>query len=270
MRSRLLLAPGLGSLLLVVPTLLWAAPAADAELGPAAQSIESGDLGAAITRLEALADSGVSHPDVSFTRGVAYLRRALSADPKPGDFGQATAAFRETLLFRPDDEAARDALERTELEVARSSSSQDEHVIETIGLKERALEWLDPLLLFVLTCVASLVTTLGLLLRAFATGTARTAGHLATLIGALAIALFAPLAWLSDQSGRGRDWAVVVQPRAPLLDSSGRPQKGLAPLREGALVQVLEARGPLLRLSLGNEQSFLRGNQVRRLRGPRP
>jgi hypothetical protein len=104
-------------------------------LETAAAEIAAGQLDSAIGRLEAAADGGDVHPDAAFSRGVAYLRRALSDRAKPGDYGQAIAGFREALLLRPADGEASLAVEQTRLLVARRSANQGEQVLDTLGLR---------------------------------------------------------------------------------------------------------------------------------------
>jgi tetratricopeptide (TPR) repeat protein len=245
-----------------------AAPDREKLLQAAATEITGGQLDAAIGRLEAAADGGEIHPDAAFSRGVAYLRRALSDRAKPGDYGQAAAGFREALLLRPTDGEAGLALEQTRLLVARRSANQGEQVLDTLGLGERVLLSIDPWLAFWLAVASSAVTTLGLVLRVFARGTAQSAGGLLAGVGGAVLTIAVPLAWLSERTASTLDLGIVIAERAPLLDESGRARKGLSPLREGTEVRVLESRGPLLRLSLGEERSFVVAHQVRRLRMP--
>ena len=263
------LALAVSSCCLLLAASLWARAEADAGLLPtAATEIAQGQLDHAIARLEAAADAGHIHPDAAFSRGVAYLRRALSDRSRPGDYGQAAAGFRETLLLRPTDREATLALEQTRLAVARRSATQGEQVLDTLGLGERVLLALDPWLLFWLSVLCSFLATLGLVLRRFAKGLARSAGNVLAGVAGLALIVAAPLAWQAELTGRTLDLGVVIAERAPLLDESGRARKGLAPLREGTEVRVLESRGPLLRLSLGEGSSFIVAHQIRRLRIP--
>jgi len=245
------------------------APAPDPRLADATAAIQSGRLDQAIATLEAAADSGDVHPDVSFSRGVVYLRRALSESSKPGDYGQAAAGFREALLLRPGDGEAELALEQTRLAVARRSATEGEQVQDTLGLGERALLWLDPWTLFWTSIVASGLVAIGLVLMRAKRDLLRTAGSLVAGIAGLVLVVTAPLAWLAERTATSLELGVVISERAPLLDDAGRARKGLAPLPEATEVRVLESRGPLLRLSLGEGSSFVRAEQVRRLRLPR-
>jgi len=255
---------------LLVPAPARAAPTFDrAVLTSAAGEIEQGQLDDAIARLESAADRGNFHPDAAFSRGVAYLRRALSDRAKPGDYGQAAAGFREALLLRPRDGEAALALEQTRLAVARRSAKQGEQLLDTLGLGERVLLALSPWFLFWLSAVASALTVLGLVFRWWARGTSRGVGSLIAGISGVVLAVSAPLTWLAENTARTLDLGIVVAEHAPLLDESGRARKGVSPLREGTEVRVVESRGPLLRLSLGEGTSFVRAQQIRRLRLPR-
>src|SRR5690349_20733516 len=77
-----------------------------ATLKTSAEQLEGGQVEAVITNLERAADEGQHHPDLSFNRGLAYLRRSGTASERPGDLGQAAAAFAETLAQRPADAEA--------------------------------------------------------------------------------------------------------------------------------------------------------------------
>lgn len=246
----------------------WAGAAtSDPRLEDAKQELDQGKIDQAISLLEGAADSGEVHPDAAFSRGVAYLRRALSERAKPGDHGQATAGFREALLLRPGDKEAELALEQTRLAVAKKSASRGEQVQDTLGLGERALLWLSPWILFWIAVGSSVLTALGLVLMQ--RPHTKTVGGLLSGICGLALFVAAPLAWLAETTAGSLELGIVVAERAPLLDEAGRARKGLAPLHEATEVRVLESRGPLLRLSLGEGTSFVRADQVRRLRLPR-
>lgn len=247
-----------------------AAPAFDpAVLEAATNDIAQTKFDSAIARLESAADGGSVHPDAAFTRGVAYLRRALSERAQPGDHGQAAAAFRETLLLRPQDGEAELALEQTRLAVARRSANVEEQLLDTLGLGERVLLSLSPWLLFWLSALASSLATVGLAMFRLGRGSLRRVGGSIAGISALVLAVSAPLTWLSDSTATTLELGIVVAPHAPLLDESGRATKGVSPLREGTEVRIVEHRGPLLRLSLGEGSSFVRAEQIRRLRVPR-
>lgn len=258
----------IGLVLLLGSSSALGAPAKDdPRLKEAKAQLDLGKLDQAISLLEGAADSGEVHPDAAFSRGVAYLRRALSERARPGDHGQATAGFRETLLLRPGDKEAELALEQTRLAVAKKSASRGEQVQDTLGLGERALLWLSPWVLFWLSVAASTLTVIGLVLMR--RQTTKTAGSLLAGICGVALCISAPLAWFAEVTAESLDLGIVIAERAPLLDEAGRAKKGLAPLHEATEVRVLESRGPLLRLSFGEGTSFVRADQVRRLRLPR-
>jgi len=72
----------------------------------AVTALEQGAIDDAIDRFELLADRGFTHPDASYDRGIAYVRRAASRAGKRGDLGRASAALAEALTLRPDDDRA--------------------------------------------------------------------------------------------------------------------------------------------------------------------
>lgn len=257
------------ALLLVAPPATAAPKSEDPLLVKAASDLEQGQIDLAIGGLEAAADSGEIHPDAAFSRGVAYLRRALSERGKAGDYGQAAAGFREALLLRPADGEAALALEQTRLAVARRSQAEGEQLQDTLGLGERLLLSLDPWFLFWLSVAASALATVGLLLFRFGAGSRRSAGSVLAGLSALVLVVAAPLSWLAEDTASSLELGIVIAERAPLLDDAGRAIKGVAPLREATEVRIVESRGPLLRLSLGEGSSFVRSQQIRRLRIPR-
>lgn len=88
----------------------------------ATAAVKSGAPSEAIAQLELLADRGVLHPDVSFNRAVAYIKRAHTPRVQPGDLGRAVAALEETLTLRPSDAQAEATLERVQSELSRERS----------------------------------------------------------------------------------------------------------------------------------------------------
>ena len=132
----------------------------------AATAIERGAYDEAIDRLELLADQGFSHPDASFNRAVAYLARAQSARGKTGDFGRAVAALAETLLLRPGDAEAEQALERVQAEIARRRAREGRDQVTARPSLARAVTGLaDENVWDGLAAVGSLLLSAGLLLR---------------------------------------------------------------------------------------------------------
>ncbi len=237
-------------------------------LARAAQAVTNHDLGQAISQLEDLADAGVRHPDISFTRGVAYLRRAASRKAQAGDYGQAAAAFREALLLRPGDPEAKRGLEEARLEVAKRSTQGKTEVIETLGLGQRLLFSVSPWLLWALGAASSIVATFGILFFRFGKGTAKTGGAIAAGIGAILLLVCLPLSLAASHLRSTTRVAVVIKPRAPVLGPAGRAKKGVAPLPEGTEVRIARSRGHLVQLTSASGEHFLRRSHLRILEPP--
>src|SRR5262245_48884028 len=89
----------------------------DALFAEAVAAMEKGAWDDAIDRFELLSDRGFVNPDASYDRAFAYVRRAGTRSSRPGDLGRAAAALSETLLARPDDVAAEQALDRVRQEI---------------------------------------------------------------------------------------------------------------------------------------------------------
>lgn len=263
---------GIGWLALLLAAPLAQAASTAESLALAAQAVEAGRYQAALDELEQLADTGVAHPDVAFTRGVAYLRRASSDKAEPGDLGQAAAAFRETLLLRPSDAQAGRGLEEARMVVARKATSE-ETTIEAVGLGQRLLLMLDAWIVLILACAGSLMCALGLAFFRLGRDTKRTGGAIAAAVGGTLTLLCLPLWLLVTRAQNSTDIAIVIAARAPLLDAEGRAKKGLAPLPEGTEIHIARARGNLVQLSTGvprGGETWMRRSQLRVLATPRP
>lgn len=252
-------------LLLSLSQLASADPAAT--LKSSAEQLAAGQIEAVITSLERAADEGQHHPDLSFNRGLGYLRRLGTAAERPGDLGQAAAAFAETLAQRPADAEAARGLEETQLQVARRNSrgkhKEVTQVGASLGLLERALLSMSPAALFWLSAGASLVMLLGSLLRFALSETRRLVGTIALSVGALLLVPGTAAYFARDGLFRDAKLAVVISAQAELVDESGRRVTGQPPLAESTLVYVRGPERGLLRLvSLGTPQ-YVSMSQVR-------
>lgn len=261
--SRLLLGVSLVMQLFAVPAL--AGPAET--LSSSAQQLNNGQIEAVITALERAADEGQHHPDLSFNRGLAYQRRSATPSERAGDLGQAAAAFAEALAQRPADAEAQRGLEETQLQVARRNSRGKDkdgaQVVATLGLVERALLSLSPMVLFYLSASASLIVSLGIILRLARKETRRLVGTIVVSVGALLL-IPSTLAYFARQAlFHGAQVAVVVSTQAQVVDESGRRIAGRPLLAESTVVYVHGPERGLLRLvSLGGRE-YLSLGQVR-------
>lgn len=232
------------------------------------EALSRGAVRDAIEVYESFADRGGLHPDVSYSRGVAYLTRAREGDERPGDLGKAAAAFEEALLLRPDDAGAAGALEAVRSEVARRRSRSGS--LMEVAVSPGALRALSGLLpedgWALIALVSSLALALGLGLRR-ATGPWRLVSGVSMGLGGLLLVLCGPMVaytrYLRLEVGVG----VVVVDEARIVDERGIPVPGKL-IPQAARVDVTERRGGLLRVKWGDVAGFTPALNVRLL-GPR-
>jgi hypothetical protein len=244
-------------------------------------ALQEGALNEAVEVFEALADRGFVHPDASFDRALSYLGRVRAGIERPGDLGRAAAALEETLLLRADDRDAETALELVRAEVARrrsrSGSSADVDARPTLdrAVFGFASEWTWS----ILAAVASLLLTVGLVLRIVAAQLADTGEanrevplegpiHLASTIivpiGGVCLLVFAILAGGARQLRLTTTDGVVVAPEAHLLTDKGvLTSRGAIP--EAARVELGEQRGALVHVRWGAVEGWTQSDAVRRL-----
>lgn len=242
----------------------------------ALDSLERGANSEAIDRFELLADRGFVHPDASFDRAVAYVRRAQSGQAEPGDLGRAAAALEETRQLRPEDEAAEAALETVRAEIARRRArSGGEPVVVSPSLGRAVVMLLSEDVWAALALLGSLSLSVGLgLLLYTQRRTRRLTGAVAASVGGVLLLLCGSLALAARHFRVSTDPAVVVVPEARLLDAAGAPvkQKDGVPEHvaapEGARVYVLEQKGRLLRVQWGTTEAWVNAGQLRILATP--
>lgn len=254
---------------------LWTSPglAASPEelVAQSAQLLRDSKAQEAIRQLEAAADDGVKQADLSFNRGLAYMSRAGSAAARPGDLGQAAAAFSETLELRPDDHQAERALEEVQLSVSRKRArARAAGVSEPLGLLEKAIYGLNPILLFVIAAFASLLGCVGVLLRLSRKEMQRTAGVISWGLSALLLVPSVALALTRNALFADSSVAVVVAEQAPLLDETGRRLKPAQSLAETTRVYIGPARHGLVPLVSLGETKWIRLGQLRRTSSNNP
>lgn len=144
------------------------ATADEALFAKGSAALSSGEYGAAIEALEALADRGYLHPDASYDRGLAYLMRIRARAERPGDLGRAAAAFEETLRLSPDDRDAEAALDQVRAEVTRRRARKAGSGIDARPTLDRVIVGLLPDTAWsIASIVASLLLAIGLVLRRF-------------------------------------------------------------------------------------------------------
>ena len=237
----------------------------------AAAAIETGAYDDAIDRLELLADRDFVHPDVSYDRAIAYARRGLSPRARPGDLGRAAAALAETLVLRPDDDAADTALDRVRHEIVRRRAHAGAKEIDlkpSIWLAVVGL--LDENTWAALAMVGSVVLSIGLLVRFMSHGArTRLGGVVAASLGGLVFLVGTSGAAFARYARVTYRPAVVVVDEAHLSDESGVMVSGVGSVvPEGASVLVVEQRGTRARVEWGTINGWLSLGQIRLLARP--
>ncbi|HEU4406863.1 MAG TPA: hypothetical protein VFS43_16470 [Polyangiaceae bacterium] len=244
---------------------------ADEALARGAAALARGAPREAIELYEAFADAGGLHPDVSYSRGAAYVARVRGGDDRPGDLGRAAAAFEETLALRPDDPDAPHALDVVRSAVAhrRARGGKAIEIDTSPGAFTALVGLLSEQSWALLAAAGSLSLSAGL--AAWLRGRdrpTRLGGAIAGSLGLLALALGAAFA-LSAQRARTRgERAVVVAPELRLTNDAGLPLPGSPTLPEAAGVELLERRGALARVRWGKIEGWGPLTGVQRL--PRP
>lgn len=272
MIRRSLVAAALASSLLVTPGRAGA-EAPETALSEALDRLAKGAHDDAIDRLESLADTGASHPDLSYDRAVAYVERARSPNARPGDLGRAVAALEETLLARPDDAEAERALERVRGEIARRRARAGaEPVVAKTTLGRAVVGVVTETTWTLLAAFGSALLTLGLALRSLSRSERRRlAATTGAAIGALILIVAGGLSYAARSYRLGSQPAVVVVGDARLLDADGKPlvQKGGIPehvsMPEGTSLFVKQRQGTLLRIEWGSTEACVQASQVRLL-----
>jgi len=261
---------GVSLALLVAASAALAAAPPQQDFDLAVNALEQGAYGDAIDRFELLADRGFVHPDASFDRAVAYIGRARSSQKQPGDLGRAAAALAETLVLRPDDRAAANALDAVRSQIGRLRARTGGAPLVARPRLMRALIALLPERAWgALAVLGSFSLAWGLALRLFLRRTTtEVPGALAIGVGALMLCVGGGLAGGARHLRRSSTLAVVVVPEARLLDEAGRPLPVAANsethvVPEGAEVYVLERRGGLDRVEWGTADGYVVASQVR-------
>jgi hypothetical protein len=237
-------------------------------------SLAKGADNEAIDRLELLADQGFKHPDASLARAAAYLARAESASPRPGDLGRAAAALSEALVLRPGNAQAERALEAVQEEIARRKSRQVESVMVRPRLGRAIVTLLPEQVWASIALLGSLALALGIVLRRLsARGFARLTGAVAIGVGGALLAGFGTGAYAARQLRLTSQPAVIVVPEARLSNESGRPLPFKAgadstSVPEGATVYVKERREGRCLVEWGNTDGWLSLSDVRLLGSP--
>ena len=229
----------------------------------ATEALAADEPDRAVVELEKLADRGIVHPDVSYDRGLAYLRKAGSGVRKPGDLGQAIAGFQECLELDPGDAEATRALEAAELLLAKDRSrKRNDVLVDTAPLSLRALRFLEPNWLLVARILGAALLALGLVFGFTRRTSLRLAGTVLSIVGGFVLITASLLATLRSSATRGAP-AVVVVERAPLVEPSGRTETKKRALVEGQKVQLISDDGRWARIRTDGDDAWVARSSLR-------
>ena len=238
----------------------------------ASKALEQGSFQQAIDLFELMADHGVSNPNASFNRALAYIKRAESNRARPGDLGRAAAALSEVLLLTPDDDDAREGLRLVREEIGRRRAREGaEQVIVSPSLLRTASALLSETTWAALALLGSLMLTLGIAFRWWLgpAGARLTGGVLATL-GTCLLLVAGGFAHAARHFRLTSRPAVVVVSEARLLDRSGkplahRPHRATA-IVEGEQVFVTEEQSTRAKIEWGTTQGWVNRTQLQILK----
>jgi hypothetical protein len=222
----------------------------------------------AIAKLEALGDRGVIDAVVSFDRGLAYAGRVRAGAEQPGDLGRAAHGFEEARELSRDSALIADAtkaLTDVRAEVAhRRSRAGDPIELETGTSLGRSIVKLLPENVWALLAAAcSLALAVGIVLRSKArVRRLKVAGTTTCAVaGGLLVVFSLVLAEARNVRLRVRE-AVVIAPSTRLLDDKHVAMLSVAPLPEGARVELLDEGADFAHVLAGRAQGWLPSSAV--------
>ena len=226
----------------------------------------------AIADLEQLADRGILHPDVSYDRAVAYVKRAHSPRAQPGDLGRAVAALEETLTLRPTDAEAEATLATVQNELSRERSKRGAQSLLVRPSLGRALVRLLPENFWVIAALfTSVACTLGLLAAWFGRSPRRRfVGKVVASIAGATCILSSLLLYAAVQMRHQVRIGVVIVPEARLRDAAGRPlpvtvTRDTLGIPEGARVDVTSASDRYSEVLWGETKAFVESSDLQML-----
>jgi hypothetical protein len=222
----------------------------------------------AIAKLEALGDRGVVDPVVSYDRGLAYAARIRAGAEQPGDLGRAAHGFEEARELSHDAALVTDATTalaavRAEVAKRRSRAGDPIELEHGVSLGRSIVKLLPENVWGILAALCSLALTLGILLRARAeVRRLKVAGTTTSAIaGGLLLMLVFILQSARDIRLHVRE-AVVIAPSTRLLDDKHVALLSVAPLPEGARVQLLDEGADFAHVVAGRAVGWLPSGAV--------
>jgi hypothetical protein len=226
----------------------------------------------ALSALEQIADRGVLHPEVSYDRAIAYIKRAHSQRVQAGDLGRAVAALEESLTLRPGDPEAEATLVAVHAELSRERSRKGAQSLLERPPLGRALVRLLPENFWVVTALgASLFCTFGLLAAWLASSPRRrfVGKVVASIAGALCV-LASGLLHAAVQMRHDLRTGIVIVPEARLRDAAGLPlpvtvTRDTVSIPEGARVDVSKVNDRHCEVLWGETQAYVQSSDLQLL-----
>lgn len=222
----------------------------------------------AIAKLEALGDRGVVDPVVSYDRGLAYAGRVRAGAEQPGDLGRAAHGFEEARELSHDDALVADATAalaavRAEVAKRRSRSGDPIELDSGVSLGRSIVKLLPENAWAVLAALCSFALAVGIVLRARAqVKRVKVAGTTtAAIAGGLLLVIAFVLQTARDVRLHVRE-AVVIAPSTRLLDDKHVALLAVAPLPEGARVQLLDEGADFAHVVAGRAAGWLPSSAV--------
>ncbi len=229
----------------------------------ASAALEASKPAEAIRELESAADQGYVDAALSFDRGLAYAMRVRLGPESDGDLGRAIHGFEEARELSRDallQAEARHALTLLRSEVARRRARAGEpiDVEEGLSVGRSMARLLEEDTWFSIAILASLLFTVGLVLRGWR-GTERLrASSLVVCALSLPSCLVATGFALARRSERLElHEAIIVLPGARPADGRHIVIASSGPLPEGARLRVFESQGGYRRFRRGDLDAWL-------------
>lgn len=230
------------------------------------EALSQDNFDRSIEVFETLSDRGFDHPDAAYNRGLAYLGRVRTKQERAGDLGRAAAAFEDAMIARRSDKNAAHALELVRTEVSRriGRSKLDfteqkpsfDRIIVNIA-SETVWAWL--------ALAASIVLTVGLLLRPSKSAPLRLTGMIQTPIGLVALVIFAALTIRAHQLRVSYVPAVVVVTQARIIDENGTALPGETPIPEATRVEIVKRQSGRAMVRYGQRVCWTHASSLRTL-----
>jgi hypothetical protein len=222
----------------------------------------------AIAKLEALGDRGIVDPVVSYDRGLAYAGRVRAGAEQPGDLGRAAHGFEEARELSHDGALVADATTalaavRAEVAKRRSRSGDPIELEHGVSLGRSIVKLLPENAWAVLAALCSVALAVGIVLRARAqVKRLKVAGTTTCAIaGGLLLLIAFVLQTARDVRLHVRE-AVVIAPSTRLLDDKHVALLAVAPLPEGARVQLLDDGTDFAHVVAGRAAGWLPSSAV--------